>query len=50
MTRWEIRRACAVRTVTERIERALELLAERGLARWEPVETEGRPAERWFAT
>ncbi len=51
MTRTEIRRTVFNDNKTSgEVVRALGLLQRHGLARCESVQTEGRPAERWFAT
>jgi hypothetical protein len=51
MTRTEIRDTVFQRNKTsDEIVRALALLLRFGLAQSEQVQTEGRPAERWFAT
>ena len=51
MTRTEIRRMVFKDNKTSgEVARALGLLQRYGLARCESVQTEGRPAERWFAT
>jgi len=51
MTRTEIRRTVFKDNKTSgEVARALGLLQRYGLARCESVQTEGRPAERWFAT
>jgi hypothetical protein len=49
MTRTEIRDYFARNATAGKLARALEALAELGLARREMVPTDGRPAERWFA-
>jgi hypothetical protein len=49
MTRSEIRDAFARHESSERIGRALGLLLEHKLARFEREETGGRPRELWFA-
>jgi hypothetical protein len=49
LTRTEIRDYFQRNASTERIGRALGLLLQHQLARHERQETDGRPAERWFA-
>jgi hypothetical protein len=49
LTRWNMRRVLGHRIPGERIDAALELLRDYGLARVEHQETGGRPAERWYA-
>ena len=49
MTRTQINFLLGRNKTAREIVRALRVLLERGLARCERQETEGRPAERWFA-
>jgi len=44
-----VRLTSAVKEAAERIDTALDLLREHGLARLEQQQTGGRPAERWHA-
>jgi hypothetical protein len=49
MTRTEITSYLGRNQTAERVGRALGLLLEHKLARFERIKTEGRPTERWFA-
>lgn len=49
MTRWEMTNAFGRHQSADRIGRALSLLAQHGLARFETRQTGGRPEERWHA-
>jgi hypothetical protein len=49
MTRWEMTNALSRHLASDRIGKALALLAEHHLARFEKRQTGGRPEERWFA-
>jgi predicted ArsR family transcriptional regulator len=51
MSRWEMSNALGRHVSSDRIGRALALLAEHGLARMAPRQTggAGRPEERWLA-
>ena len=49
LTRTEIRDLFGRNKDATYIDRALTLLVELGLARWQPESTGGRPAERWRA-
>jgi hypothetical protein len=49
ITRTEISNYLGKHQPTERVGRALGLLLENKLARFERLETSGRPSERWFA-
>jgi Protein of unknown function (DUF3987) len=49
LTRSDMRSVLGNRITGERIDTALDLLREHGLARCERVRTGGRPVDRWFA-
>jgi hypothetical protein len=50
VTKTELNAALSRNRKADDINQALTLLSDRGLARVETEDTEGRPAERWFAT